>query len=986
MTLTPRKNSMFNNAAASVFSKTLFVLCVSALLILASAVVFAVDADGDGFDPTGGNTGDCDDTNAEVRPLTNLSVNIIGSDIRICPGMYINTTLVVNETSNTTNATEPLSIACNPGSNGSANFSFNAPNTNFSTWLLIENITAGASAVIVENCSVNGLGYNGSQSSPSNVTAATQSNDTMGINISNSSNIRIAAIKLTNLRWGGVYIDGGSNISILNSGFDNISGNTSLQATVDRDIITVRYGTNVTIENNNITAGGTAVDHGGAAAVGSGNNVSNMATTYKIGINVSAGRVIVRDNVIGNHGLTACFRTNSSDHYIINNSCSNNTVGFYLAGSKNVTFIDNNVSNVNSSEVTAYTAAVFLENNANFTGYNILVTIYPGIGIYMTNTNQSTFTNSTVDQTFRGMVLNVSDNNFFTGNIIRLINNSFFDAVNSSDNLTLNLNKYWNSSFNGLQFWNVTELRMTNQWVKNFTNVGLKLDASSGAIITNVSLNSTNHSAYDYMTNLSTNITLDGFNSTATFGTAVILINSSTINLSHYNIMNATFNGITIWNTSNVFSNAYVSGNYTMNNLNGTTYLFINVTNFSSNVNLSNIIIGNYGNGSRHVDGVMVNASDNISFHNISIRNMSRAAFIYGNTSSPSGGNVIGYCNVSLEANQDTFGLLVSGRNSSVSPFFCDKLVNVTMTDVLLSASTSTGSQVRFGDKINITGASPLDSYVNFSSADKLYVNMSGLNATAGNRAANVTLTGMGYEASGVLVDYDDDGVFQACGANCTLTSTGGVLSFNVSHFSTYQASPSVSSFSTGGGGGGSGGRGGGFKTVIPTSTGVTVQLTNYDAARIQIGTEAYSFTLVRAYRDAVDIKVALKEYKLALGRAGSVDLNKDGTPDVTISLVSVIHNLATFVVKLGAAPAVSAGVPEVPSTEPSEPATEPYAAEAPAPYEASAPADEAGMQAPVAAPAARKKIGPGTMLTVIVAVIVALLLVMHFRKKKQAF
>ncbi|MDO8642729.1 MAG: hypothetical protein Q7R76_04035, partial [Candidatus Woesearchaeota archaeon] len=189
--------------------------------------------------------------------------------------------------------------------------------------------------------------------------------------------------------------------------------------------------------------------------------------------------------------------------------------------------------------------------------------------------------------------------------------------------------------------------------------------------------------------------------------------------------------------------------------------------------------------------------------------------------------------------------------------------------------------------------------------------------------------------------------------------------------------------------GGSGGGRGGGYKTVVPTINGVSVSLTNYDVARIQYGTGAYQFVLKSSGKDEVAVRIAQQDYNMMAGRALSLDLDKDGTSDVSISLVSVTHNLATFVVKLGASAPVAVAPVVAPETAPSEPSA-PSVEQTGAAVEETAPAaayEGAQVdQEPEAYAPAKKKLGASTVLTLIVVVIIVLLLVMHFRKKKQSF
>ena len=960
-------NSLLRNTDGSVFSKTLLTLCVIATLIGGALFVFAADADSDGFDdttPTATFPKDCDDTTAGTRPLMNNSFNFINATthlLKICSGadyVYENSMIIINSSSNAT-----ITIGCNGNATGDTtshrgNFTINETdgsiNATLRNWILINGTT---SVVTIENCTLIGIGNK-------NLTAG-ESNSTLAVNITNSSNVVINNFQVRDTNFGGVHIAGNSNnITIKNSEFYNITGNTTGNNL--HDVIWVKNGANINISGVNISNLG----------------VTNTNTSAGIGMNISTNNVILFHNNFSWNTVLSDIKSNGSNHLITSNNFGNATTSLWLFNSTNHTITSNNFTSsgltVEVTNAQLYLAGV---NATTVTDNHLGNTTNGGWCLHVDKGGRNSFVDNEIANCTGNVLINQSpDNNMVNNNVTYAMN--WMLLSNNSFNLSLRSNIWYNSTAVGLEFINGTNTTLIGEHVSNMSMKGIIFNLSNDITLYNVSVESFNASSANYAFDRVRNATLDSFNSTRAGLHGLLINSSSTFNISNFKIINATHNALQIINSTNITSDYY---EVTRSEINGSSIVLINVSKNSSNVNLSTLLLAGAnsagaGGGSNIVGGygIYVNESYSISFHNITIRNTSNTSITYSNST---GTSVIGFCTVA-NSSLSTFNIIAD--QTTFSTFNCTRIENANMSGVTLRVSSSTGTGVGFNVGVNFTGI--LGTYVNVSSPDLVYVNTTALGG--GLLPANITMNAYGYDADGVLVDYEDDGSFHGCGINCTMSQTGLSLLFNVSHFSSYQASRKVSGNRVSGGGGSGGGRGGGYKTIVPTATGVTVQLTNYDMGRIQYGTGAYQFTMKRAGKEEADLRVAQQDYKLALGKALGVDLDKDGTTDITISLVSVTHNLATFVVRLGAsAPVAAPAFVAAPVAEPSAPSAplEPTGAA----VEEVAPAlggDDAGIaaEAPYAAP--KKKLGASTVMAVIVAVIVVLLLVMHFRKKKQAF
>ena len=907
----------------------------------------AVDADADGFTTTGANDtfpADCDDSSANIRPVKNLSETLVGYTLKLCPGTYHNATLVVNASSNNS-----VIVDCSGQSAANGNFSLGG--TARREWLLVNNTNAGSNIV---NCTVMGMFYgNGTAQDPKD-----QATTTVGINITNSSNVNVSAVVLKHLIYPGLVVggltDGGNgtaaNITILNNSFDNITG----------DMLWARIGTNINITGNNFT-------------------ISRDNQSMAININLTTSRALMYNNRFSS-AAQAQLRTNESSHSILNNSFGDGnatTAEIAIHNGDNHTFLDNNFS----ISTAAGSRALYLEGSGNNTiKSNRVMNITSGIGLELNSSSSNTISNNLFANSSINVLINTSSNdvNFSNNDVIFAVSAPGYGlVVNVSDNLTLQNNTYRNNSVGGVVFYNATNITALGEHVRNASVYGFLFNHTSNSRLQNISADGNNNTLNTFAIDTSVNLTLNGFNSTNANGVGLFLINASRINISNFNIINASANGIKILNSTNISSDY---DNVTISNINGTSLALINISWNSSFVNLSTLWLAGQGwpGLSPSGFGIYVNQSSFISFHNITVKNTSNTSIIYSNVT---GASVIGYCNVT---NSSTSVFNIVSDNAALSTSSCTMIVNANMSGATLAVSSDTGTGVAFNVGVNFTGN--LNSYVNVSVADLVYVNSTALGG--GNLPANITMKGFGYNADGVVVDYEDDGTFHACGSNCTLTSTGTSLSFNVSHFSTYQASARVGGAQGASGAGGSGGgRGGGYKTVVPTINGVSVSLTNYDVARIQYGTGAYQFVLKSSGKDEVAVRIAQQDYNMMAGRALSLDLDKDGTSDVSISLVSVTHNLATFVVKLGASAPVAVAPVVAQETAPSESSAPSVEQTGAAVEETAAAYEEAPVaQEPEAYAPAKKKLGAGMVLTLSVVVIAVLLLVMHFRKKKQPF
>ena len=938
--------SISSNTKGSSISEVIF-LSVAVLVLLGSvSVVFAVsDPDGDGYTANftnGTKPADCDESSAEVRPVNNGSPTFIGYNIRICPGNYSNVTLIVNGSSNSS-----LWIVGGTA-NGSANFTFDGTNASLRNWILINQTLGG---VGIANLSVYGFKLNDSANSSEIITYP--ASETLGINISNSSNINISAVKMVDLahETTGIFIKGDNidNITIGNNAFYNLSHGSVIY-------VNASGGATVNISQNNFS--------------------SEFNTTNDATINITGGLadVIITNNSFTTRAAsvaTGAIWLTGNNNKLYNNTFHNFSYGIYLNNSDNNTLIDN-VQTLNYADTSG--AGLYLQrSDTNTIKYNHLQNA-TGYGMVLETSTRNSISNNTFHNNTDGNVLlnSSSDHNEIKSNNVTfsLGAAAFGMLINDSDNNTLGFNSYRNNSIDGLLIhfsFNITAVR-ERFW--NSSGQGLQIWTSNDTVFENTTMHN-NVSQVNFNLTSVDNITLDRFNSSFSGGDGLLIWKSSRINITDFLIFNSTDDGIEIRNSTNITTGR--PKNVSMfSNINDSINYGILVWENSSWVNISTLHISNSSD-----NGIHANGSFNVGFHNLTVANTSLDGVEYYNMSGPK--SVLGFCNL----NNAATGTNLNISNSTASTFQCDPINGTYLSSVHLKVSNRAGSSVAFDVGVNLTDVT-LEKAINFSQTS-VVINSSALFEER-NVTGNITFSDLPWEADGVIASYGNNSDTRSCGSNCTVTQTGTTLSFNVSHFSSFAAKQVVvQSFSVGGGGGG-GGRGAGFRFIVPTAQGVSVVMNTYDAGRLRIGTGGaqgvYDFKVTRTYRDQADIAVAHKGYKLSLGRSVNLDLDGDSKSDVNVALVRVLHNQVELVVTLGAkasaAPAPTAAVVSEPVAEPV--AAEPEAYEAPA----DAPTDEPVAAEAPPAPSPKKKGSGGMVFTLIVVVVVIGLLYMHFRKKKE--
>ena len=129
-----------------------------------------------------------------------------------------------------------------------------------------------------------------------------------------------------------------------------------------------------------------------------------------------------------------------------------------------------------------------------------------------------------------------------------------------------------------------------------------------------------------------------------------------------------------------------------------------------------------------------------------------------------------------------------------------------------------------------------------------------------------------------------------------------------------------------GGGAGGAGGGGGGpsgqrtgpaVKLFTVTSSPQVVSLFSYDIASFVIGNLKYSSKIGVISPDKAVLTLGSVTETLLLGKPVALDITKDGTADVLVTLAKTGHNVITFEIVLasGVAPVVVAAAVPVPSS-----------------------------------------------------------------------
>ncbi len=274
-------------------------------------------------------------------------------------------------------------------------------------------------------------------------------------------------------------------------------------------------------------------------------------------------------------------------------------------------------------------------------------------------------------------------------------------------------------------------------------------------------------------------------NTTVNCGTSICLANTDSDN----NTISAVrFNG-----TSGTLGNIQTSNNIQILN-----------SNFTSTAGAVPIPIGNANNMSMINVTINANASESLQI-GFATNSTFRNIFIRGNTVAirlnAGSGNVLE--DIDAQGNFTTVVLATSAEQNTT-------FSNISMTARTTWISTETNTNLSFRNTtflnsngsvfFNGTFVVPASTTVNTVKVNirgnNVFVNstnLSFLNQSAQINLLNTTSIFTGFTPGrALLVDFEDDGSFVPCGANCTFVSyNGSSLVFNVSHFTSFSSNDS---------------------------------------------------------------------------------------------------------------------------------------------------------------------------------------------------
>lgn len=204
-----------------------------------------------------------------------------------------------------------------------------------------------------------------------------------------------------------------------------------------------------------------------------------------------------------------------------------------------------------------------------------------------------------------------------------------------------------------------------------------------------------------------------------------------------------------------------------------------------------------------------------------------------------------------------TFSVLfITKFNGTVTNLSMVNITNVTNFVI----HTSSLGKINFSTGVDLSEGFDLDSYINIS-FNRIELNSSALPNL--NVSATLQLEGLAFSNPRILVDGE------LCPSSICkkISYSGGVLVFNVSHFTTYTSeetpseTPSPAAAPSGGGssGGGSGGGGGG-PPAVPITTDFTIDKTAIKVVLKQGQSKTETFKIKNIGTSIFDVKAILSE------------------------------------------------------------------------------------------------------------------------------
>ncbi len=367
------------------------------------------------------------------------------------------------------------------------------------------------------------------------------------------------------------------------------------------------------------------------------------------------------------------------------------------------------------------------------------------IGINISSANKIKIIGNNVTNVSDGIWLNNTNESILQNNYV---NSSFFtiNLVNSSNN-TLTLNNLTKSTgtqqivFLGLNSRNNV---ISNNVINTRANAhGIVLNGAlvnNNIIIENDVLIAASGSPIYLLTAGNTSVIKNKLELTGVASTApVVAVQSARDSMIINNTIISTAKGIFASQTafSNFFYNNTIKGHPAVYETNSKSDVYANNTIFESNT------------------GFEINATANVTIANSSF--------------------------------QDVNWSIKTGLGSNISLIDNERMTNYTFNTTPRLTIKKTGqATVDFFNIIQANGT-------NLSMDVNLSTNFTHVNSSRSpglNVSANITLFGLSFTSPQIIVDFEDDGVFEYCNfvpGNCTnLSYSSGTFIFNVSSFSTY--------------------------------------------------------------------------------------------------------------------------------------------------------------------------------------------------------
>jgi len=445
--------------------------------------------------------------------------------------------------------------------------------------------------------------------------------------------------------------------------------------------------------------------------------------------------------------------------------------------------------------ITSYTGGVLIFNVSHFTNY----TVQENNATICGNITQSTILTQSVNST--GTCFTILADNIIlncNGHNITYATSATGFGINATNRTGLNIT---NCALTGAAFTTATAISLTNVSNSTIQNTNITNIPSNG-----IDLNQANNVLFNSIRQ--NNIGLNGFNARNS-------VNASLLNSQFENVTTLMVNNLTNCTVNNVYINStgmslrFDSGsNNIINNTNltsgGSSGIVFGTS--TQNNTIQNLIVQ-----SAVLFGILqFSGTSGNSYYNITSRGNSAGMQFTGDR------QTVNWCNLFSQTGR---GLILSSAtnttisNCRISTGTNDAMAilatsqNITLQNITLESNLSWYEQATTSGNITFTNITFNNTYgrikVFSAQAQPSEINQSKLNITQSsafvnstnltylNTSAEIILGGLNYSDPQIFADYNDNGTLVACNSpDCNITSySGGILTFLVSHFTTYNVS-----------------------------------------------------------------------------------------------------------------------------------------------------------------------------------------------------